>query len=112
MVVDRLGGVPDSTTLERAETAFFISGKRVNIKLKLLHRMFNYIYLYLLFISVTRRVKEYTGIAGKYVTGRRKRFRPYILIRITSRVDIAMSACQYYMQILWLSAHRTVPLPL
>jgi len=34
---------------------------------------------------------------GKYVTGRRKRFRPHkvyiFLIRITSRVDLAMSVC-------------------
>jgi len=34
---------------------------------------------------------------GKYVTGRRKRFRPHkvyiFLTRITSRVDLAMSVC-------------------
>jgi len=50
-----------------------------------------------LFIPVTRRVKGYTRFVGKYVTGRRKRFRPHkvyiFLIRITSRVDLAMSVC-------------------
>jgi len=49
----------------------------------------------LIFIPVTRRVKGYTRFVGKYVTGRRKRFRPHkvyiILIRITSQVDLAMS---------------------
>jgi len=47
--------------------------------------------------AVTRRVKGYTRFVGKYVTGRRKRFRPHkvyiFLIRITSRVDLAMSVC-------------------
>jgi len=42
-----------------------------------------------LVIPVTRRVKGYTRFVGKYVTGRRKRFRPHkvyiFLIRITSR---------------------------
>jgi len=42
-----------------------------------------------IFIPVTRRVKGYTRFVGKYVTGRRKRFRPHkeyiFLIRITSR---------------------------
>jgi len=46
-------------------------------------------------IPVTRRVKGYTRFVGKYVTGRRKRFRSHkvyiFLIRITSRVDLAMS---------------------
>jgi len=50
-----------------------------------------------LFIPVTRRVKGYTRFVGKYVTDRRKRFRPHkvyiFLIRITSRVDLAMSVC-------------------
>jgi len=50
-----------------------------------------------IFIPVTRRVKGYTRFVGKYVTGRRKRFRPHkvyiLLIRITSRVDLAMSVC-------------------
>jgi len=50
-----------------------------------------------IFIPVTRRVKGYTRFFGKYVTGRRKRFRPHkvyiFLIRITSRVDLAMSVC-------------------
>jgi len=54
---------------------------------------------YLLFIPVTRRVKGYARLVGKYVTGRRKRFRPrkvYIfLIRITSQVGLAMSVCPY-----------------
>jgi len=48
-------------------------------------------------IPVTRRVKGYTRFIGMYVTGRRKRFRPYkvyiFLIRITSRVDLAMYVC-------------------
>jgi len=48
-------------------------------------------------IPVTRRVKGYTRFVGKYVTGRRKPFRPHkvdiFLIRITSRVDLAMSVC-------------------
>jgi len=50
-----------------------------------------------IFIPVTRRVKGYTRFVGKYVTGRGKRFRPHkvyiFLIRITSRVDLAMSVC-------------------
>jgi len=39
----------------------------------------------------TRRVKGYTRFVAKYVTGRRKRFRPHeyiFVIRITSRVDL------------------------
>jgi len=48
-------------------------------------------------IPVTRRVKGYTRFVGKYVTGRRKCFRPHkvyiFLIRITNRVDLAMSVC-------------------
>jgi len=51
--------------------------------------------LFALIRPVTRRVKGYTRFVGKYVTGRRKRFRPHkvyiFLIRITSRVDLAMS---------------------
>jgi len=39
-----------------------------------------------LYIPVTTRVKRYTRFVAKYVTGRRKRFRPYkvyiFLIRI------------------------------
>jgi len=54
-------------------------------------------FLMFLFIPVTRRVKGYTRFVGKYVTGRGKRFRPHkvyiFLIRITSRVDLAMSVC-------------------
>jgi len=50
-----------------------------------------------IFIPVTRRVKGYTRFFGKYVTGRRKRFRPHkvhiFLIRITSQIDLAMSVC-------------------
>jgi len=50
-----------------------------------------------IFIPVTRRVKGYTRFVGKYVTGKRKRFRPHkvyiFLIRITSRVDLAISVC-------------------
>jgi len=48
-------------------------------------------------IPVTRRVNGYTRFVGMYVTGRRKRFRPHkvyiFFIRITSRVDLAMSVC-------------------
>jgi len=51
----------------------------------------------LVFILVTRRVKGYTSFVVKYVTCRRKCFRPHkvyiFLIRITSRVDLAMSVC-------------------
>jgi len=54
-------------------------------------------FIYIIFIPVTCRVKRYTRCVGKYVTGRRKRFRPHkvyiFLIRITSRVDLAMSVC-------------------
>jgi len=57
----------------------------------------NLIKLYI-FIPVTRRVKGYTRFVEKYVTGRRKRFRPHkvciFLIRISSRVDLAMSVCR------------------
>jgi len=53
----------------------------------------------MMFITVTRTVKGYTRFVGKYVTGRRKRFRPHkvyiFLIRITSRVDLAMSVCPF-----------------
>jgi len=54
------------------------------------------LYRFLLsFIPVTCRVKGYTKFVGKYVTGRRMRFRPYkvyiFLINITSRIDLAMS---------------------
>jgi len=55
--------------------------------------------LHWVIIPVTRRVKGYTRLVGKYVTGRRKRFRPdklYIfLIRIINGVDLAMSVCPY-----------------
>jgi len=48
-------------------------------------------------ILVTRKVKWYTLFVGKYVTSGNKRFRPHkvyiFLIRITKRVDLAMSAC-------------------
>jgi len=48
-------------------------------------------------IPVTRRVKGYTRFVGKYVTGIRNLFRPHkvyiFFIRITSRVNIAMSVC-------------------
>jgi len=54
-------------------------------------------------LPVTRRVKGYTKIVTKYVTGRRKRFRLHklydiiilytflFLIRIKNRVDLALS---------------------
>jgi len=55
--------------------------------------------MHFLVIPVTRRVKGHTRFVGKYVTGRRKRFRPHqvyiFLIRITSRVDLAMSVCPF-----------------
>jgi len=48
-------------------------------------------------IPVTRRVKGYSRFVGKYVTGRRNLFRTHkvyiFFIRITSRVDLAMSVC-------------------
>jgi len=51
----------------------------------------------IIFIPLTRRIKGYTRFVGKYVTSRRKRFRLHkvyiLLIRITSRVDLAMSVC-------------------
>jgi len=46
--------------------------------------------LIIVIIPVTRRVKGYTRFVGKYVTGRRKRFRPH---NVYSRVDLAMSVC-------------------
>jgi len=53
--------------------------------------------LFVFFIPVTRRVKGYTRFVGKYVTGRRKRFRSHkvciFLISITSRVDLAVYVC-------------------
>jgi len=49
------------------------------------------------FIPITRRVRGYTRFIGMYVAGRRNRFRPHsvylFLIRITRRVDLAMSVC-------------------
>jgi len=52
-----------------------------------------------IFIPVTRRVNGYTRFVGKYVTSRRKRFRPHkvytFFIRITSRVDVCMYVCQF-----------------
>jgi len=83
-------------------------------------RIFSYISIYIdlvklkIIIPDTRRIKRYTRFVGKYVKGRRKRFRPqrfvgkYVtgrrkrfrphevcifLIRIASRVDLAMSVC-------------------
>jgi len=46
-----------------------------------------------LLIAVTRRVNGLTRFVGKYVTGRRKRFRPHKVYILTSRVDLAMSFC-------------------
>jgi len=47
-------------------------------------------------IPVTRKIKGYTKVVEKYETSIRKRIRPHkvyiFLIRITSRVDLAMSA--------------------
>jgi len=71
--------------------------------LELLYNAFTHTCLYchsvifcITVIRVTRRVKGYTRFVEKYVTGRRKRFRPHkvyiFLIRITSLVDLAMSA--------------------
>jgi len=52
-----------------------------------------------IFVPVIRRVKRYTRFVGKYVTGRRKRFRPHkvyiFLVRITSQIDLAMSVCPF-----------------
>jgi len=45
----------------------------------------------MVFIPVTRRVKEYTRFVEKYVTGGRNRLRPYkVHIRINNRVDLPM----------------------
>jgi len=48
-------------------------------------------------IPATRRLKGFIISVGKYVTGKRNLFRPYILyiflIRITSRFDLSMSIC-------------------
>jgi len=45
----------------------------------------------------TLRLKGYTRFVGECVTGRNKRFRTHkvyiFIIRITSRVDLAMSVC-------------------
>jgi len=50
-------------------------------------------------IPATLWVKGYTRFVRKYVTGKRKRFRPHkvykFLFRITSWVDLAMSVCPY-----------------
>jgi len=55
------------------------------------------------FIPVTRRLKGYTSCVRKYETGIRKRFRPYevfiFLVRNTSRLDLAMSACPFETEI-------------
>jgi len=54
-------------------------------------------YPFYVLIPVTRRVKAYNRFVEKYVTGTKKRFRLYkvyiVLIRINSRVDLAMSIC-------------------
>jgi len=45
------------------------------------------------FIPVTRRVKGYTRFVGKYVTGRRKRFRPHkVYIFLTVCPSVRMNA--------------------
>jgi len=45
--------------------------------------------------TVTRRVKGYTEFAGKYLTGRSKRFRSHkvyiFLIRITGRMNVDLT---------------------
>jgi len=75
--------------------------KRFNKVLHLTKTMFNVSPLEsnTFIIPVTRRVKGYTRFVGKYVPGKRKRFRPHkeyiFLIRISSRVDLAMSVCPY-----------------
>jgi len=54
----------------------------------------------LIFIPVTRKVKGYTRFVGKYVTRRRKRFRPHkvyiFLIRTTSRKKEAFPTPKVY----------------
>jgi len=61
------------------------------------HKAYQQITVYIL-IPVTRREKGYTRFVGKYETGRWKRFRPHkeyiFLVRIISRVDLAMPVCQ------------------
>jgi len=57
----------------------------------------NCISIFFVILPVTRRVKWCTRFVGKYVTDRRKRFRPhkvYIFLNgITSPVDLAISVC-------------------
>jgi len=66
---------------------------KLNLHIMLCLRIIHYYYN--INIPVTRRVKGYTIFVRKYVTGRRMRLRPHkvyiFLIRITSRVDLAMS---------------------
>jgi len=70
------------------------------------HKVFFFCKL-ILIIPVSRRVKGYTRFVEKYVTGRMMRFRPYevyiFLIRINSRVDLAMSVCPSASLLVWTS---------
>jgi len=61
---------------------------------------------------VTLRVKGYIRFVGKYVTDRMNRFRPYkvyvLLIRITSRVKLAMSVCPSVCPSVWTLSTRKI----
>jgi len=46
-----------------------------------------------IFIPVTRRVKGYTRFVGKYVTGRRKRFRPHKVYIFLICPSVRLSVC-------------------
>jgi len=50
--------------------------------------MEHYLYIYVI-IPVTRTVKGYTRFVGKYVTGRRNRFRPHkvYVLRISGSLE-------------------------
>jgi len=71
-----------------------------------------YLWQFLLFILVTLRVKGYIRFVGKYVTDRMNRFRPYkvyvLLIRITSRVKLAMSVCPSVCPSVWTLSTRKI----
>jgi len=51
----------------------------------------SFIKIFSLFIPITRKVKVYTRFVGKYVTGRKKRSRPYKLNIFFIRIIICTS---------------------
>jgi len=62
-------------------------------------------FVFILTGTVTRRVKRYIVFGEKYITGKRKRFRPHkvylFLISITSPVHLAMSVYLSFRVTLW-----------